>query len=242
VPTAREPEDAEPDDFATGPGLLRRHLSTTIATALWAAAAVLSILAPFRAFYTLHYGPTDLVGVDGWGRVLTGPNAAPASHAARFGVPIVIGGSVCGLLALWIAVQAWRGTVVGPRIATRLVPALGLLAGGVVIGAAFGAWETYASQRDAASLQTRLSVLSDGVEAPASGPGVRLGAFVLLAFFAGLCAVLGALAAAMPAEPSSPADDVAEPALEDEPDDQDGPTVVADTVVRTDGDEELLGS
>lgn len=228
-------------DLEPPAGLFRRHLSTTVATALWAAAAVLSLLAPFRTLYTRPFDG----GLDGWGRVLveSGGFGTP-SHGPRFGVPIVAGGAVCALLAAWIAVQAWRGVPVAPRITGLLLPALGLLAGGVILGSTASAWAYYDALQAASAQEDRIRVLDDGSVASSGVDAVHPGAFWVLAILAGACALLGALASAAPSPPASEA--VAEPLLEDAPPEpappDAGPTVVADPVVRIDGDEELLGS
>jgi hypothetical protein len=178
----------------------RRQLSTTLAAGLWAIAAALCLLAPFQAVYTqVLPGGGDRVVIDGWGRIGAAPDVelGVAGHAPRYGVPLAWAGAVCLVLALIVAVTAWRGRSWGPAT-ERLLPAVGLLAAGVIIGVGVAAWLFVAAARDQIAAAMVGSTASEPPVDASAFPRLADGPFLVLAVVAGIGAAAGSLATWLP--------------------------------------------
>jgi hypothetical protein len=222
VPGA-DPEPPAEEISVAGRRPLRDHVPTTLASGLWTVAAAVGLLAPFTSVYR-ETQPGGGVRFDGWGRISALNADGPVGHAPRYGLPLALAGTACMVLAVVVAVYAWRGRRTSGS-ATRLLAALGIAAGGVMIGVAAAAWLFVQAVHDSITAALTGSVAADAPVGAAAFPGVSAGPFVLLVALGGIAAISGSIASWPPAAPAT----YAQPAVGDRPADPPASDPVAPT-------------
>jgi len=180
----------------------RRHLPTTIAAALWTAAATLCVLAPFSALFSEDVPDAGTQGLDGWGRLfrsISFQDDLSAFHGARYGVVLIACALVFSLLALLTATLAWSQprwarSAPGTLALRRGVPAVAFTICGITAGTATAALLDAMSSRD--NFTATMSNAADGGFGFAGAtPAFRIGPMPWLTLAAAVCALAAALAA-----------------------------------------------
>ena len=188
----------------------RRHLPTTIAAALWTAAAALCVLAPFREVFAERQGG-ETVGADGWGRIFTrdavdSGGVTPAGyHDTRYGAVLVICAAGFAFLALFTAALAWfqpewTRTPRGTRVLRRGVPAIGFSLFGIAAGTGAAALLGALAIRDRFVSDVGSGALSGDIP-QALTPSFVIGPVSWFTLAAAACALAGALAACVTPPP-----------------------------------------
>jgi hypothetical protein len=209
------PGDAERPPIDAGrarANLLRRHLPTTIAAGLWAAAAAICVLAPFRALYSEQLPAAGTEGVDGWGRFFRSGafQGAPGGyHGSRHGVVLVACALVFALLALLTAGLAWSqprwaSTARGALILRKAVPAIAFAVFGITAGTGVATMLQEVTAHD----NFALSFSNDDTGTLLHG-SFTFGPLTWMTFAAAACALAAALAS-MVAPPDPPPPDIVE--------------------------------
>ena len=173
--------------LADSPASLLRFGAALAPALLWAGAAALALLAPFRALDTITFGnggQTQSESTDGWGRYRMTGGAAVLAHGPRYGA-LLIGCAAVLAAAAALALLRAVGRPALPRIRTALgVAAAGGLAAfvGVLV-------LNYLSTKDTVAAQVGSQPQGD-LESDALTAHVRIGGGTWLAAAALACALL----------------------------------------------------
>jgi hypothetical protein len=163
-----------------------------VAAVLLAAAAALTLIAPFQTVWTEVQGSganANGIGVDGWGRyeTLNGAGTRSGVHDPRWGIPLACCAAGFAVTALVVTVLALRGRT--PRVASAAAGAALALTGGVA-GVTVAMWLQIDALFDRIHSATSAEELTDTF----SGIHLGIGATLWLGCAAVVVGVLGSAA------------------------------------------------